>query len=94
MEPPERVVPNSELRRITGERGTRIYVAYEGLVYDVTDCPHWKNGLYERLNFPGQDLTNELAEAPHLAEVFKRPCVTVAGRLESLSNLWNFREAG
>lgn len=83
MEPPERTVSTAELRRNTGERGTRMYVAYQGFVYDVTDCPRWKGGLHERLHFPGQDLSGELGEAPHLAEVFKRPCVKLVGRLVS-----------
>jgi predicted heme/steroid binding protein len=79
----DRIVSKSELRRSTGERGTRMYVAYKGLVYDVTDCPHWKSGLHERLHFPGQDLTDELRQAPHLEEVFKRIGVKMVGRLES-----------
>jgi predicted heme/steroid binding protein len=83
MEPPERIVSISELHRSTGERGTRMYVAFGGLVYDVTDCPRWKSGLHERLHFPGQDLTDELRQAPHLVDVFKRPCVTLVGKLGS-----------
>jgi predicted heme/steroid binding protein len=83
MEPPDRIVSISELRRSTGERGTRMLVAYKGLVYDVTDCLRWKNGLHEGLHFPGQDLTAELRQAPHLEEVFKRSSVTMVGRLES-----------
>jgi predicted heme/steroid binding protein len=83
MESPNRIVSISELRRSTGERGTRMYIAYRGLVYDVTDCPRWKSGLHERLHFPGQDLTEELGQAPHLVDVFKRPCVTLVGKLES-----------
>ena len=75
MKPPERIVSLSELRRSTGERGTRMYVAYKGLVYDVTDCLRWKNGLHEGLHFPGQDLTGEMDETKHGEEVFKRPCV-------------------
>jgi len=83
MEPPDRIDSISELRRSTGERGTRMYVAYKGIVYDVTECLRWKSGLHEGLYFSGQDLTAELGEALHLEEVFKRPCVMVVGRLES-----------
>ena len=49
-----------ELRRNTGERGTRKFIAYQGIVYDVTDCPKWRNDLHEQLHFAGQDLTSEL----------------------------------
>jgi predicted heme/steroid binding protein len=82
MEPADRIVSLVELHRNSGERGSRLYIAYKGLVYDVSDCLRWKSGLHERLHFPGQDLTTELDEAPHLEEVFKRPCVTLIGRLE------------
>ena len=81
MELPERLVSIPELRRNTGERGARMYVAYLGLVYDVTDCPHWKSGLHEQLHFPGQDLSNEMGTAPHKMEVFQRPGVILVGRL-------------
>ena len=77
------VITNSELRRNSGERGTRKYVAFQGIVYDVTDCPKWRADLHEQLHFPGQDLTSELPDAPHTEEVFLRPCVTVVGRLET-----------
>lgn len=71
-----------ELRRNTGERGTRKYIAYKGVVYDVTDCPKWRGDLHEDLHFPGQDLSSELGEAPHAEDVFRRPCVKIVGRLE------------
>jgi predicted heme/steroid binding protein len=72
------------LRRNNGERGTRKYIAYRGIVYDVTDCPKWRSELHEQLHFPGQDLTSELPEAPHEEEVFRRACVKAIGRLETV----------
>ncbi|MBN2116539.1 MAG: hypothetical protein JW730_08210 [Anaerolineales bacterium] len=80
----DRIITEMELRRGTGERGTRKLIAYHGIVYDVTDCPKWWNDLHEQLHFPGQDLTGELPEAPHQEEVFSRPCVKVVGKLESI----------
>ncbi len=77
-----RTITVAELRRNDGERGTRKYIAYEGLVYDVTDCPRWRPDLHEQLHFPGQDLTSELPDAPHKAEVFLHECVKLVGRLE------------
>jgi predicted heme/steroid binding protein len=77
----ERSVTRAELRRQTGERGTRCFVAFAGIVYDVTDCPKWRTGMHEQLHFAGQDLTDELPEAPHASEVFERPCVRRVGRL-------------
>jgi predicted heme/steroid binding protein len=70
-----------QLLRYNGEDRSEILIAYHGVVYDVTDCPKWRTGMHEGLHWPGQDLTQELAEAPHLAEVFSRPCVRRVGRL-------------
>lgn len=82
MNMPDKVITLAELKRGTGERGTRKLIAYKGIVYDVTDCPRWRLDLHENLHFPGQDLTGEIREAPHAEDVFTRPCVTVVGRLE------------
>jgi predicted heme/steroid binding protein len=81
MSIPDRIITEAELRRNTGERGTRKFIAYEGIIYDVTDCPKWRLDLHEDLHFPGQDLTSELPEAPHKEEVFSRPCVKAIGKL-------------
>lgn len=83
MSVPDRIITETELRRNTGERGTRKYIAYNGIIYDVTDCPKWRLDMHENLHFPGQDLTSELPEAPHKEEVFTRPCVMIVGRLAS-----------
>ena len=82
MEPANRVITPAQLRLYNGDDNPRMYVAYKGIVYDVTDCPKWRADMHERLHFPGQDLTKELPDAPHKEDVFTRPCVKVAGRLE------------
>lgn len=83
MDIPDRIISMAELRRSDGERGARKYIAYMGIVYDVTDCPRWRKDLHELLHFPAQDLTGELKDAPHTDSVFTRPCVKVIGRLEN-----------
>jgi predicted heme/steroid binding protein len=80
---PDRIVTLIELKRNNGDRGARKFVAHDGVVYDVTDCPKWRLDMHENLHFPGQDLTSELPEAPHEEDVFTRPCVKVIGKLES-----------
>jgi predicted heme/steroid binding protein len=80
---PERFFTVQQLRIFNGEDHPKIYVAYQGVVYDVTNCPKWRNGIHEQLHFPGQDLTSELVEAPHEEEVFSRPCISPVGRLVS-----------
>lgn len=76
----ERLISINELRRHDGD-DLPMLIAYQGVVYDVSDCPHWKKGLHEGLHFPGQDLTDELVDAPHGEEVFSLACVQKAGRL-------------
>ena len=77
----ERVFTANQLRLYSGERGYPAYVACAGIVYDVTACPKWRRGLHEALHWPGQDLTAELADAPHTAGVFAHPCVKRVGRM-------------
>ncbi len=69
------------MQRYHGERGERVYVAYAGVVYDVTECPKWRTGFHEQLHFAGFDLTGELPDAPHGPEVFNRPGVRRVGVL-------------
>jgi len=83
MNIPDHIVSEAELRRNDGERGSRKYVAHNGIVYDVTDCPKWRQELHENLHFPGQDLTSELPDAPHAEDVFARPCVKIVGKLQN-----------
>lgn len=77
----ERLFTETELKQYNGERGQPVYIAYDGVVYDVSDCPKWRTGLHEQLHFAGFDLTRSLRKAPHKAEVFTRPCVKRIGRL-------------
>lgn len=79
---PEKTFTEGQLRLFNGDDEDRMYVAYQGLVYDLTDCPKWRQGLHEGQHFPGQDLTTELEDdAPHADEVFQHPCAKIVGRL-------------
>ncbi len=49
----KKIFSDRELRLYNGEDNNRIYVAYKGIVYDVTDCPKWRHGLHEGQHFPG-----------------------------------------
>jgi len=76
----EKAFSKLELQKFDGDHYPRIYVAFRGVVYDVTDCPKWKTGLHEGMHFPGQDLTCELEKnAPHADEVFHHQCVKKVG---------------
>ena len=78
---PERFITMADLIRNNGERSTRKWIAYNNIVYDVTDCPRWQRDLHEQLHFAGQDLSSELIDAPHEEDVFSRPCVKIVGKL-------------
>ena len=79
---PDKIISEGQLRLYNGDDEDRMYVAYKDIVYDVTDCPKWRNGIHEGLHLPGQDLSIELDnQAPHAGGVFSHPCVKIVGRL-------------
>lgn len=54
-----------------GQDKPQIWVAFEGKIYDVTSSRLWHNGKHYE-HWAGQDLTNELKDAPHTRTVFER----------------------
>lgn len=70
---------NSEIPHFTkaqlalrnGQDKPMIWVAYKGVIYDVTESRLWKNGKHYE-HWAGQDLTEELADAPHSQSVFEK----------------------
>ena len=54
-----------------GQDKEEVWVAYRGLIYDVTHSRLWRNGKHYE-HWAGQDLTRELKEAPHTAGVFDK----------------------
>jgi predicted heme/steroid binding protein len=81
MDIPYLTITQGQLRRNNGDRGTPKWIAHQGIVYDVSDCSRWRKEMHENLHFPGQDLTSELADAPHNEIVFLHPCIKIIGRL-------------
>jgi predicted heme/steroid binding protein len=64
-----------QLSLYNGQDKKQIYVAYQGMIYDVTESRLWRRGQHYE-HWAGQDLTEELADAPHSDEVFERfPCI-------------------
>jgi predicted heme/steroid binding protein len=61
----------SQLALYNGQDKETIYVAYQGLVYDLTNSRLWRNGKHYE-HWAGQDLTAELADAPHSEKVFEK----------------------
>jgi predicted heme/steroid binding protein len=74
----------SQLALRNGQDKPQVWVAFNGLIYDVSLSRLWKNGKHYE-HWAGQDLTDELADAPHTEKVFDR--FPVIGRLVNSKNL-------
>ena len=61
----------SQLALRNGQDKPEIWVAFQGLIYDMTESKLWKNGKHYE-HWAGQDLTPELADAPHSEKVFEK----------------------
>ncbi len=61
----------SQLALRNGADREEIWVAYEGNIYDVTRSRLWRAGQHYE-HWAGQDLTNELPDAPHTRHVFDK----------------------
>jgi predicted heme/steroid binding protein len=54
-----------------GQDRPEIWVAFQGDIYDVTTSRLWNNGKHYE-HWAGQDLTEELSDAPHTTKVFDK----------------------
>ncbi|MBT1687201.1 cytochrome b5 [Fulvivirgaceae bacterium PWU5] len=68
----------AQLALRNGQDKPQVWVAYKGLIYDVGRSRLWRDGKHYE-HWAGQDLTDELKDAPHTDSVFEK--FTVTGRL-------------
>lgn len=61
----------SQLALRNGQDKPEIWVAYKGYIYDVSESRLWKKGMHYE-HWAGQDLTEELKDAPHTDSVFEK----------------------
>ena len=54
-----------DLAQFNGKNGNPAYVAYKGVVYDVTESGMWGDGDHEGMHSAGTDLTEAHDDAPH-----------------------------
>jgi predicted heme/steroid binding protein len=73
-----RQITRAQLSLRNGQDKPEIWIAYRGLVYDVTNSKMWRQGKHYE-HWAGQDLTDELDDAPHTEIVFER--LQIIGRL-------------
>lgn len=66
-----KVYTADELKKRNGIESHEIWIAYKGLIYDVSDSPLFAGGKHYRHN-SGCDLTDQMALAPHLDDVMNK----------------------
>ena len=65
------IYTEQQLALRNGQDKPEIWVAYRGKIYDVGSSRLWKNGKHYE-HWAGQDLTDELPDAPHTETVFEK----------------------
>ena len=73
------IYTKQQLALRNGQDKPEIWVAYQGKIYDVGSSRLWKNGKHYE-HWAGQDLTDELPDAPHTEVVFEK--FVVIGQLK------------
>jgi predicted heme/steroid binding protein len=68
-----------EFSRYNGGNGAPAFVAFRGLVYDVTGSFLWQHGKHQVTHFAGYDYANSLQGAPHGEDLLQR--FPVVGRM-------------
>jgi predicted heme/steroid binding protein len=71
----------AQLALRNGEDRPEIWVAFEGKIYDVSLSRLWRGGKHYE-HWAGQDLTSELADAPHTEQVLGK--FPIIGFLEAV----------
>ena len=61
----------SQLALRNGQDRAEIWIAYQGKIYEVTSSRLWRDGKHYE-HWAGQDLTDELLDAPHTEKVFDK----------------------
>ncbi|MEW5950646.1 MAG: cytochrome b5 domain-containing protein [Elusimicrobiota bacterium] len=51
-----------ELKKYDGKNGNPVYVAVDGIVYDVSKSKYWKTGSHMKMHQAGNDLTKDIKE--------------------------------
>lgn len=64
-------ISRRQLALRNGQDMEEIWIAYKGKIYDVSASKMWKQGRHYE-HWAGQDLTDELTDAPHSEQVFEK----------------------
>lgn len=63
--PAEKTFTLDELAKFDGLNSNPSYVAYDGVVYDVSAFSEWRDGKHYKGTKAGTDLTAQFKQAPH-----------------------------
>lgn len=58
----KKVFTAEELKRFDGREGRPVYVAVDGIVYDLSRSKYWKTGTHMKMHEAGADLTSDIKE--------------------------------
>jgi len=72
------IFSREQLALRNGSEKKEIWVAYKGVIYEVTHSRLWRDGRHYE-HWAGQDLTEELQDAPHDSKVFEK--LRIVGKL-------------
>jgi len=67
----EKQYTKQQLALRNGQDRPEIWCAYQGKIYDVSKSKLWRDGKHYE-HWAGQDLTDELKDAPHTVNVFDK----------------------
>jgi predicted heme/steroid binding protein len=65
------IYTRNQLALRNGQDKPQIWIALNGIIYDVTTSRLWRDGKHYE-HWAGQDLTHELKDAPHTENVFDK----------------------
>jgi len=60
----------AELALRNGQDMPDIWIAFKGVIYEVTNSRYWNRGMHYE-HWAGQDLSPEFSDAPHTERVFE-----------------------
>lgn len=69
-----------ELSKFNGKNGQPAYIAVNGIIYDVSALPLWKNGTHQKTYEAGNDLSEAIKKSPHGTSTLKR--AVIVGKLK------------
>lgn len=65
----QKIFTLDELSKCNGQNGQPAYIAYKGIVYDVSNVPEWTGSTHHGEQ-SGTDVTNDISKSPHGDRVF------------------------